>query len=318
MSPMRFVYSIIVFVSIFIFSNTVFACESCSIAGLGRNQRAARSDSPDKKWFANYLYENQNWHEKDAREAHQLHDQGHHVHDKTSEEFHHLTIGGHLSERVIVFVEAPYVVRHSLEVEDHDILGSRQNSKGLGDMRLMGDYKVFNEEASSVSVVGGLKFPTGSTKEENSVGTRFESEMQPGTGSYDYILGGVYRRAGERASLVANTAYVFKTEGVQDFRYGDLLSTSLLLDYLLNPQEKGVQFRAGLDANLQYEQKQKDDGNRGKDSGGITLLLGPTLTARANEHFSLFGSFLAPVYQNLGGVHQNLDFVYTSGVTLNW
>ena len=49
--------------------------------------------------------------------------------DKTSEEYHHLTVGSHLTKRAAVSVEVPYIVRYSLEVEDHDILGTKQKSK---------------------------------------------------------------------------------------------------------------------------------------------------------------------------------------------
>ena len=309
--------SIIVILFIFSFSKVVSACESCSIARLGRDG-GVTSESEDGRWFFNYLYENQNWHEREAGESHQLHHQGHDAHAKLTEEFHHFTIGGNINDRLMISTEIPYVVRRSLEVDNHAILGKDQRSQGMGDLRLLGDLKVLRRETSSVSVIGGVKFPTGSTKETNTVDTRFEPELQPGSGSYDYLLGGVYREAKGRANLTGNIVYVFKNEGAQDFRYGNLLSTTFTVDYLTNPNTRALKTRFGLDANIQYEQRQKNQGETVKDSGGVTLLMGPTVTIEVTKRVALSSAFLLPAYQDVGGVHQTLDFVWTLSGNVQW
>jgi hypothetical protein len=309
-----FILSILILV--FYLSGIGWACESCGIARLGRD--SGITESQDSQWFVKYLYENQNWHEKDAGEAHAIHHQGHHVHDKTIEELHHFGIGNRLSDRLSISAEVPYVARYSLEVDNHDILGAPQKSMGLGDLQLVGDYRVFNRPASSVSLLGGVKFPTGATKEENSAGDRFEPELQPGSGSYDYLLGTAYRQAQGRVGYVGNLAYVLRTRGAQEFRFGDVVSTSLMVDYLLNPGDARFQTRIGLDGNIQYERKQKEDGVTVKDSGGLTVLLGPTVNISKGRNVSLVGSFLAPVAQDLGGVHQHLDFTWTLGSVIKW
>lgn len=298
-----------------IFAVRLWACESCSIARLGRDEGAA--GDRDGKWFFKYVLEEQNWHEKEGAEAHRLHHQGHHFHDKTREQFHHFALGTRVAEPVTVSVEWPYVVRHSIEVDDHAIVGARQKSEGAGDLRLMGDYRFFQGAQRSASVVGGVKFPTGDTREDNTAGTRFETELQPGSGSYDYLLGGVYRREIGRFGFTGNGVYVFKNAGEQNFEFGDLFSASLLTESIINP-ESALKINLGLDANFQYEQKQKDHGARIKDSGGVTLLLGPTASVKTNQNVAVFASFLAPVFQDLGGAHQTLDYVWTAGGRVDW
>jgi hypothetical protein len=300
------------------FEGSVWACDSCSISRAGRYDGDGLLSAQDGRWFTRYMYDNQNWHEKEAAEGHRLHHQGHDFHDKTTEEFHHLTIGNRLYERMIVSVDIPYVIRYSLEVDDHTILGSKQRSQGIGDLQLLGDWRVSQDESSSLSVLGGLKFPTGGVKEENSVGTRFEQEMQPGSGSYDYLIGAAYHRKAERFNWAGNAVYVFKSEGAQDYRFGDLFSTSVVADYLLNPQGSMPKTRLGLDANLQYEQRHKDSGETVKDSGGVVLLLGPTVTIEMCKNFGLTGTFMAPVVQDLGGVHQEQDFIWTLAAKIGW
>lgn len=291
----------------------VKACETCSISRMGRNTPAADS----KQWFVEYLFEEQNWHEKEGREGHNLHHAGHHFHNKTTEHFHHLTLGRRLNERLSASLEALYVVRRSVEVDDHSILGMDQRSEGLGDTQLAGEYALLKDENRTLGAVAGIKFPTGSTQEDNSEGARFEPEMQPGSGSYDYLLGGVYRQQQGRLNFIGNLVYVFKNEGSQDFEFGDFLSTTLLCDYVLNPESSTWKTRAGIEGNLQYEQKQENRGASVADSGGTTFLLGPVVTL-ASGSTELFASFLAPVYQNLGGVHQELDWTWTTGGKLLW
>lgn len=313
-----YVFYIFILVSFLLgFPAPAVACEMCTLPRLGRDTGELQTEKGNKKWFAKYMFEEQNWHEKEAREAHNLHHAGHHFHDKTREESHHFTLGNRLTPDFILQAELPYVIRHSIEIDDHSILGAKQKSQGIGDLRLVGDYRVFRGPKGSVGVIGGVKFPTGSTRERNTDGTRFEPELQPGSGSFDYLTGLVFQKQENRVSLTANSIYVFKTEGDQDFEFGDVVSASLLADYLLNPQQQ-TKTRLGLDANIQYEQKQKDTGVKVTDSGGTTLLLGPVLSLSAHEHILFAGSFLAPVYQNLGGVHQELDFVWTLSGKIFW
>lgn len=300
------------------FSNMLWACDSCSITRIGRAQGQKALSGRDGGWFTQYLYEHQNWHEKEAGEAHRLHHQGHHIHAKVYEEFHHVTIGRRFNDRLTLSVEVPYVIRHSLEVHDHAILGTRQKSQGLGDLQFLGDWRLFKDESSSLSAIAGARFPTGSVKETNSIGDRFEQELQPGSGSYDHIAGGAYRKTAGRSNWVANMAYVFKNEGAQDYRYGDLFSTSVVADYLINPQSQNIKTRLGLDVNFQYEQKHKDAGDTVKDSGGSHLFLGPTLSVEPKENFGIHAAFMLPVMQDPGGVHQTYDHIWTLGAKLDW
>lgn len=294
-----------------LFSEIVLACESCTIPRLGREK--AKSAEAQNKWFAEYIYEEQNWDEMNARDAHTLHHQGHHIHNKTVEQFQHVMIGYHPVDEFTVFAEIPYVTRHATEVDSHAILGSSQTSQGLGDLSLIGHYRVWKKGAASLGAIAGMKFPTGNTSERNSINIKFEPEMQPGSGSFDYITGAVYQQKFGDFGLLGNIAYVFKTKGGQEFEHGDLFSTTVLADYLINPRSEYFRTRIGLDVNLQHSQKQLDKGVKVFDSGGTTLLLGPLVSIEGTKSVSAFGSVQFPVSQRLGGVHQELDFVWTAG-----
>lgn len=291
------------------------ACESCTIPRMGRE---IETQGAQKPWFVDVTFEQQNWDERPAEVAHELHEEGHHIHNKTHEEFYHFTLGATPQESLTLLAELPYVVRHSTEIEDHDRLGEKEESQGVGDLSVFALYQFLRQNKNYLGVLGGIKFPTGQTEEENSQGVLFEPELQPGTGSYDYPVGLIYQVDANPFILRGNAIYVLKTEGDQEFAFGDLFSTSLFLDYQLLPEWKGVEMKTGLDLNFQHEQKQIEEGEKVSDSGGSTLLLGPTLSIQAGEQVSVFTNLLFPVYQNLGGEHQELDFVWTGGAKVRW
>ena len=320
------VFYILILLFLFSFnSGSIFACDSCGCA-LSRAGSDAESMNQNQPWFFDFAFEQQNWHEKPALEAHELHETGHHFHDKTHEEFYHFTLGINPWEEFTALVEIPYVVRESVVIEGEESeetglperLGAKEQSEGLGDLNLTGIYRFLRKDENYLGLVAGVKFPTGSTKETNSQGDRFEPELQPGSGSYDYTIGATFKYELYPIALHGNALYVFKKKGSQEFEYGDLFSTYLFADYLMNPKSNRFQTKIGLDVNLQIDGRQTESGKEMVDSGGTTLLLGPSLSIKANDYVSVFGNFLFPVYQNLGGVHQELDFVWNAGAKISW
>ena len=140
--------------------------------------------------------------------------------------------------------------------------------------------------------------------------------MQPGSGSFDTILGSAFQYQLFPISIHGNVLYTIRTRGGQNFRNGNLFSAYIYADYLVNPANKYFQTKIGLDTTLQNEVHQRDHGERVKDSGGTTLLFGPEFSVQGNRHISIFGNFLFPVFQKLGGVHQHLQYVWNAGVKI--
>lgn len=166
--------------------------------------------------------------------------------------------------------------------------------------------------------MGGIKLPTGSTEETNSVGELFEPELQPGSGSTDVPLGGVIRWDGDAVDLRANAVYVLRSEGDQSYRFGDLFSTALFLDLPLLKDEKGWGVDLSMDLNFQHEEAPEDHGVTVEDSGGDLLLLGPAWEVKRTDALSIFGNILFPVFQDPNGFHQELDYVWNAGLKVAW
>jgi hypothetical protein len=252
-----------------------------------------------------------------------------------------------LTEDLTVGLHIPYVSRRGIraghledgtpEVHDHG------NSEGIGDLSLLGQYRLLRMEnaGADVSVLFGLKTPTGDTKATDREGVRFETEFQPGSGSWDPLIGAA---AGWRlgpASLDANVLYAIATEGAQDTDLGDALHIGLSLSWrhtaghggFLAPVESSTHelgamhaaehagthrhrsFDFILEATGEWRQKQTVSGIRDPNSGGTKVLLSPGLRANVYDRFSAFVSAGFPVIQDLNGTQHETRYRVIFGIS---
>lgn len=322
--------------ALFITAMPVQACDSCMCSLIGRRDAVSGEQGEVKPYFVDFLFEQQQWDRIDAAAAHRLHHQGHHLHVKTHEEYYHLQAGMNLKTNFSVFADLPYVSRGSVEVDEHARLGRHQTSEGLGDLNLVTVWKFVNGSAGFVGLTGGIKLPTGVTDNEKpdrdlveaaavASGSKLESdwkkyevELQPGSGSYDFPLGGVFRYHADKVTLKGNAVYIIKTRGAREFEFGDLFTTSLVVETSLNPERERGRINVGMDLNYQHEGKHIDHGVASPDSGGDLLLAGPAVTIEFTPGSQFYSTVLFPVYQNMGGVHQELDLMWTAGGRINW
>jgi len=314
---MRKLLSLSVFI-FFTLTYAAWACDSCLLQRVGRDTGAVTSGSEDGKFLFKYWFERQEWEYIDPDVAHDLHHDGHHVHVKTEEDVHHFDFGYEWTENFMTTIDLPYVRRGSLDIHDHATLGNEYISEGWGDAAVTAAYDVWKESSQKASVIAGVKLPTGETQELNPQGERFEAELQPGTGSDDYLFGGVYRRTFENFDVTANAIYTFKTEGDQNYEFGDVFSTTLFVDYIPAQDSVFKNVRPGLILSFKDEAKHQEDGAKISDSGGTTVFLGPEISVVAHDNVDLFANVQWPVYQELGGVHQEMDLMWNAGVKVSW
>ncbi len=306
------ILSLIAFIGIGI-SDVYASCGvgGCTISMLGKSADAAGPSNT--KWYFNYLYNQIVWKDKSARQIHELHHQGHDVHNKTTEVTHHYQIGRHVTDDVNIFIDLPFAKRSLIEIDDHARLGDKEKSQGLGDLQLMGEYRFWHNDQHGLGLAGGFQFPTGNTHEKNSQGERFETEFQPGFGAYNYIAGLFYKFNSGSWKVIANTSYVITTKGAQDFEFGDLYTTSLESRYMLNPDSKFLKTEVGVNTVYKHMGYEQSHGVKNPDSGGIIFLLGPSLNMHINDNISLTGTFLYPVSQQLNGLAQEQAFDWILG-----
>ncbi|MCB9771607.1 MAG: transporter [Candidatus Omnitrophica bacterium] len=315
----KFFFILYLFLGLMLVNATsVLACESCLLSRTGRDESQVNAKSADSRLLFKYWFERQDWKSMDLNAAHELHHDGHHVHVKTSESIQHLGAGYIWNKHFLTTLDLPYVRRKSLEVHSHANMGKEYTSQGFGDVTVSGIYDFWKTKQRDIGVVVGVKVPTGSTHEINPQGARFESEMQPGTGSWDYHLGGVYQQSFTHLDLTANMLYVFKNEGAQNYQFGNVFSTTVFIDYIPPQNTVLKNVRPGIMMNWKDEARHEDRGEKESDSGGSTVFLGPELSLSTNDYFKVFVNFQWPVYQDLGGVHQEVDKIWNLGTQVRW
>jgi len=139
-------------------------------------------------------------------------------------------------------VNVPYVLRTDVREahlhEDGDAEAELNgDSKGIGDLTMLGQYRFVKTPNLGIALLAGLKMPLGRTGSRTTGGSKFEAEQQPGSGSWDPMLGAAVTRYWKRLSLHANVLHAFSTEGTQDTEIGDLLNYNVAMTYRLNPIE---------------------------------------------------------------------------------
>ena len=111
----------------------------------------------------------------------------------------------------------------------------RGDSSGIGDLTLLGQYRFYNNKATrtEAALLLGVKAPTGRTNEYDKLGERFETEFQPGSGSWDGLFGAAFTQRAGAWSFDGNVLYHLATKGAQETDLGDRFQYNLAVSYRL-------------------------------------------------------------------------------------
>ena len=257
-----------------------------------------------------------------------------------------LSAGYGLTEDLTVGMHIPYVIRRGIreghaeegtpEVHDHG------KSEGIGDLSLVGQFRFFRMEnaGADVSVLFGLKTPTGETKEADREGARFETEFQPGSGSWDPLIGAAAGCRRGRFSYDASLLYAIATKGAQETDLGDALHFGMALSWRHTPvpghshgssgthshaigaspapahadHHGRISFDFVLEATGEWRRKQTVSGRRDPNSGGTMVLISPGVRVNVSDRFSAFISAGIPVIQDLNGTQHETRHRFVAGI----
>jgi hypothetical protein len=98
-----------------------------------------------------------------------------------------------VTDRLTLGVLLPYNIRSNVRSpnDDADMVNKLGNSNGIGDTTFFAENNVYRsaDNLTYLSLIAGLKAPTGANRVKSSLGTPFEPHHQPGSGSWDPMLG---------------------------------------------------------------------------------------------------------------------------------
>ncbi|PJB73141.1 MAG: hypothetical protein CO093_01290 [Alphaproteobacteria bacterium CG_4_9_14_3_um_filter_47_13] len=234
-----------------------------------------------------------------------------------------------LADNLTLSLRLPYIYRDNIRAGDHShggggVVNSVYNlgdSSGPGDIAVLGKFRVWNQERHQGALLLGAKLPTGRTDVKHG-NEKLEAEHQPGSGSWDSMLG---IAVGTKAGLVsfdANALYTIVTEGKQDTDLGDRLQYNLSASYRIGGathehDDFTHQHKAWdlvLELNGEWVNQQKIAGETDQNSGGNQIFLSPGMRYSPDEKWSAHFSVGTPIVSNPGKGHSDTAYKATLGI----
>jgi hypothetical protein len=254
----------------------------------------------------------------------------------------HLVPGYNITPSLGLNLNIPLVYHHFQRTDlrysltDPPVLRQERGTEfGLGDVSLIARWTAFRragmESSFVVSLLGGVKFPTGDTDriEDEVEQTRiYDSlvppgtphdplghsisgvhahDLSPGSGSFDGIFGVTIMSRWDRYFLNGQVQYYLRTEGESGYRYGNELMVSggpgayLLL---------GNSYTLNLQANAGYDTMARDElaGRVSNRTGATAWYLGPQLGFTLGDHFSTVAGVDIPLHITANGLQNVPDY----------
>jgi hypothetical protein len=251
-----------------------------------------------------------------------------------------------VTSNLTVSADLPYVHRDDMREGHHGHHGGhamnevieRGSSSGLGDLSVVATYRVAQSETAAFALMAGIKAPTGSTHKTDDEGERFETEHQPGTGSWDPIVGAAARANLGLLQLNASAIFQFSGKGAQDTRLGDRAHMGIALSHRFGPAEHHHEAQgegrhehgehdhgshqhaaphahsswdAFVEMTGEWEGRQEIVGEIEETSGGKSVWLTPGARYNMASGFSVAGGVGLPLWQDIRDSHPNNNYRLT-------
>jgi hypothetical protein len=268
---------------------------------------------------------------------------GQHIHAHDSDYHLNAALGlaYGVTDKLTVSAELPYIHIAGLRAGAHShgdegVVNSVEklgSVAGIGDATLLAQYKLVDGPAK-LSLIGGVKLPTGGTHERGDNGERLETEHQPGTGSFDPIAGASFGTEAGPLKFTVSGIYQFSGKGAQDTRLGDRAKAGIAVSHRFGPpehhhepaehhHEQGAaehkhvpahghqSWDAFAELTGEWEGRQKVGGEVEAHSGGRALWLTPGVRFNSAGGLSVTGAIGVPVAQHIRASHPDNKFRLT-------
>jgi len=229
-----------------------------------------------------------------------------------------------ITDDLTVGLRLPYLLRSDIReghLEDGVAeIHSHGDSNGIGDLTLLGQYRFVNRQSLNLefALIAGIKMPTGDTRVTDNSGALFETEHQPGSGSWDPLLGIAASKRVGAISFDANLLYAFATRGAQRTNLGDRLQYNFAASYRLGKgtdhlhahaesEHRHLAWDLMLEMNGEWQGKQDIAGVADEDSGGSLVYLSPGVRLSGADGWAATLSVGVPVIEERNGVQHETD-----------
>lgn len=238
-----------------------------------------------------------------------------------------------ITHRLTVSAELPYLRRDDLREGEHSHMGELATNEveqlgtvsGIGDLNMLAKYRLTGEGGLRFSIVGGLKVPTGSTHKHDLKDERLETEHQPGTGSWDPIVGASAAMKTGAVQLTASALYQIAGKGAQDTRLGDRLQGGISIAHHFGEAEAEHHHDHGeakhhhhheahdswdafVELGGEWEGRQEIAGTLERASGGSWIYAAPGVRFNSRNGWSAGAAVAVPLWQRIRDSHPDNRF----------
>ena len=101
-----------------------------------------------------------------------------------------------------------------------------------------------------------------------------------------------------------------------EFDGGDIFRYSIGAAASLRPYGKYPNANFHIELNNEWVRRDHERGVKTFDSGGTTVSVTPGISFALNKHISAFSAIPVPIYQNLGGRHEEVEYQILTGINI--
>ncbi|WP_299194043.1 transporter [uncultured Erythrobacter sp.] len=195
---------------------------------------------------------------------------------------------------------------------------------GIGDLQIGAKFGLLDRREAPIglALIAGLSIPTGDVRERQNDGSRFETEFQPSTGSWDPKAGLAISRSIGPISLDASGVYTFRTEGSQDTNLGDHFAFGAAASWRIGKGphvhsdgtfERHDAFDLILEFNGEWEERERINGASNLNSGGTQLFISPGARFVSSNGWNAYATVSIPVHEDLNGIQNETDMRFKLG-----
>ncbi|MCI0697187.1 hypothetical protein L0337_34930 [candidate division KSB1 bacterium] len=195
----------------------------------------------------------------------------------------------------------------------------------IGDISFLGRYTFLArygyKQSLLLAMKLGIKIPTGITDAVDNAGNFLDAHIQPGTGSWNYLVGLSFNYVKNPFGLTSNFLYSLNTggkAGADEYRFGNWLNADITAKYPIPFSSRILVISLGMYG--EFRGKEKINGQSIANSGGEVLYVFPGLELMLSRSFRLEASVLYPFRHNLNGADQlgeNFKLVFGMKYLLN-
>lgn len=282
---------------------------------------------------------------------------GNGVHGLQSVESRVLALAYGITNDFTVSLRLPWVKRTGIleavqdDPADPVTINDRGNTSGFGDVTVLGQFRFLNNPTSKsqAAFLFGFKAPTGRTDLVDPFGEVFETEFQPGSGSWDALIGvAASQQLTPSWGLHANILGVITGTGAQDTNLGNRVLYNAAAVYrvfgttasephshrprdafahagphvgaitkapIVAEQHQHVALDALLELNGEWHDKQTALGVIDPNSGGNTVYLAPGLRLTVDK-WAGYVSAGIPIVRDVNGIQPAASWRIIGGVSV--